>query len=224
MSAGYNQYAGLYTHDQGDDPGYANGGQIGMAPNHPQLGAAQNGGDDPQMDLRKINQYIQADPGATPKVAAAIHEALQSGEVTPQQLHQVIQLATACFRNPALWPNVRAFAIKSGICGPDDLPEQYDKGLVAAILTASRAAESSSAPAQQPQGGQPVQALANSGMIQGPGTGTSDSVNATNTSNGEAVKVSNGEYVVPADVVQAKGKDFFDAMVRKYHQPNGYQK
>jgi hypothetical protein len=61
-----------------------------------------------------------------------------------------------------------------------------------------------------------AQSLARGGMIQGPGTGTSDSVPAQNTSDGSAVKVSNGEYVIPARVVAAKGRDFFDGLVRKY--------
>ena len=61
-------------------------------------------------------------------------------------------------------------------------------------------------------------------MIQGPGTGTSDSIPGTNTSDGSDVKVSNGEYIVPASVVQAKGVDFFDGLVRKYHTPGGYRK
>lgn len=61
--------------------------------------------------------------------------------------------------------------------------------------------------------------LANCGMIQGPGTGTSDSVAAV--ANGQPVAVSNGEFRVPAAVVQALGRDFFDELVQNYHQPTG---
>jgi hypothetical protein len=51
------------------------------------------------------------------------------------------------------------------------------------------------------------------GMIQqGPsdGTGIDDQVPA---------KVSVGEYIVPADVVHAKGKEFFDKLLQRYHIP-----
>ena len=57
------------------------------------------------------------------------------------------------------------------------------------------------------------------GKISGPGTGTSDSVQALNTSDGTPIKLSNGEYIIPADVVREKGKEFFDNMVQKYHTP-----
>lgn len=48
------------------------------------------------------------------------------------------------------------------------------------------------------------------GLLHGPGTGISDDINA---------KVSRGEYIVPADVVKAKGVEFFDKLVSKYHMP-----
>lgn len=56
-------------------------------------------------------------------------------------------------------------------------------------------------------------------MIQGPGTGTSNSVAAA--ANGQPVAVSNGEFRVPAAIVQALGQDFFDELVQNYHRPTG---
>jgi len=32
-------------------------------------------------------------------------------------------------------------------------------------------------------------------------------------------KVSVGEYVIPADVVHAKGREFFDKLIHRYHTP-----
>jgi hypothetical protein len=57
------------------------------------------------------------------------------------------------------------------------------------------------------------------GKITGPGTGTSDSVQAINMSDGTPIRLSNGEYIIPADVVREKGKEFFDNMVEKHHTP-----
>jgi hypothetical protein len=59
---------------------------------------------------------------------------------------------------------------------------------------------------------------ANGGMLQGPGTGRSDSIGTVNESTGAPVKVANGEYVIPEHVVKAKGRDFFDKMLRQYAQ------
>lgn len=56
------------------------------------------------------------------------------------------------------------------------------------------------------------------GQIIGPGTGTSDSVPAA-TPDGQNIKLSNGERVIPADVVHAKGGEFFDKLIEKYHKP-----
>lgn len=61
------------------------------------------------------------------------------------------------------------------------------------------------------------QALANGGKVKGPGTGTSDSVPA-NTPTGP-IRVSNGEYIIPADVVQKFGANAFDKLVQQHHVP-----
>ena len=53
------------------------------------------------------------------------------------------------------------------------------------------------------------------GDVSGPGTGISDSIPA---------KLSHGEYVLPADVVQHLGVDKLDAIVAKYHVPAEVQK
>lgn len=52
--------------------------------------------------------------------------------------------------------------------------------------------------------------FASGGKVTGPGTGTSDSIIA---------RVSNGEYVVSADVVETIGVDFFDALQAALHKP-----
>ena len=52
--------------------------------------------------------------------------------------------------------------------------------------------------------------LANGGEVSGPGTGTSDSIIA---------KLSDGEYVISADVVDKIGVDFFDLLQKQYHTP-----
>ena len=198
---------------------HADGGMIGEQQHVGLSQGSPNG--NPQMDMMRLDQAVKIDPASAKEVQLTIQQAVESGEITMEQLHTIFQLAKAALQDPALWPNVRAFAIKSGLVGPDDLPQQYDRGLINAVMLAAKSAESMQQP-QQP--GQPVQALSNGGLVQGPGTGTSDSVNAVNVTNGSPVKVSSGEYVIPADVVAAKGKDFFDGMIRKYHSPTGYQK
>lgn len=51
---------------------------------------------------------------------------------------------------------------------------------------------------------------ARGGAVKGPGTGTSDSIKAN---------LSDGEYVISADVVRALGQEFFDNLQAQYHTP-----
>jgi len=53
------------------------------------------------------------------------------------------------------------------------------------------------------------------GPVAGPGTGISDEIDA---------KLSDGEYVIPADVVQKLGTQHFDKIVAKYHVPADVQR
>lgn len=53
------------------------------------------------------------------------------------------------------------------------------------------------------------------GAIKGPGTAISDSIPAM---------LSDGEYVIPADVVKRKGVEFFDKLLEKHHMPAAEQK
>lgn len=62
------------------------------------------------------------------------------------------------------------------------------------------------------------------GLVQGPGTGISDSVPAVNQDTGQPYRLSRGEYIVPADVVKAKGLEFFDKLVDRYHTPAELQR
>ena len=49
-------------------------------------------------------------------------------------------------------------------------------------------------------------ALRKRGEVRGPGTGTSDSIPA---------RLSDGEYIIPAEVVRRKGTDFFDKLLNE---------
>lgn len=60
------------------------------------------------------------------------------------------------------------------------------------------------------------------GQISGPGTGISDSIFAIGP-NGP-IRVSNKEVIVPADVVEKKGTEFFEKLIENYHQPAALQR
>lgn len=61
-------------------------------------------------------------------------------------------------------------------------------------------------------------------IVRGPGTGVSDSVPAVNTSTGQPVRLSNGEMVLPADVVRHYGTAHFQKLIDKAHTPAAIQR
>lgn len=62
---------------------------------------------------------------------------------------------------------------------------------------------------------------ADGGIVDGPGTGTSDSIPAMIYDRNNPIssaRVSDGEYVVPANVVRKLGTEYFDKLSQKYHE------
>ena len=208
-------------------PTYAEGGMVGQN-GMPVRPAGMQGGQQqamsPQMLEMQLQEFMRKNPQQVQQIANGIMAGFQSGEITPEELNMAGQLAMTALQNPEMYQYVRQFAIQQGMASEEDLSPTYDQGLVFVLLLAVRVA-------QQQTGGmggmgtqtgmpeQPVMSMANGGYVSmgdhaaaggkvvGPGTGTSDSI---------PIRVSAGEYVIPAKIVQAKGKDFFDSLLKKY--------
>jgi len=60
--------------------------------------------------------------------------------------------------------------------------------------------------------------FADGGLVEGPGTGRSDSVPAV-IDGEKPARVSNGEFIIPARAVAMIGKRNLDALIAKYHRP-----
>lgn len=212
-------------------PTYADGGQVGPD-GMPMMGMQDGMGGGQQIPAEQleamIQQTLQQNPQIVQRMQQVIMQALQSGELTMEQLNMAVQLARAAAQNPQLYPRLRALAIQRGLAGPDELPEQYDQGIVAAILIAGAAAQSMGGgmPMQQP----PQQMLANGGRVEtfndyfrpgfSLGGDIPEELSPTGDRTGRAddiqIRVSGGEYVIPKRVVEAKGTDFFDKMLKQY--------
>ena len=111
-----------------------------------------------------------------------------------------------------MYPQIRQFAIQKGLATEEEIPMEYDEGLIIALILASKALEAD----VQFQGAQPMQGmqeLQEGGILKGP----------SHEKGGIPVKVGNtlaemegGEYVIPTHVVRAKGTDFFNKMIESY--------
>ena len=175
---------------------------------------------DPSQMHSTIDEQLAQNPQAANQIQGEIIKALQSGDLTTQELNTAVQLIEAAVNNPQLYPQLRQFAVQQGIAGEEDLPQQYDKGFVMLLLTVAKSAQQliqggASAPGMgggagaAPMGGAPMQSMMNGGNVEGKRDAP------------VPIMAHEGEYVVPKHVVGMKGREFFDKLVEKY---NGQQK
>lgn len=179
--------------------------------NQPQITAAQM--------QAEIQRFAQTQPQRVAVIKQAVMKALQSGDLDMRELNLIHQLAMAAAQNPQLYPQLRQYAIQQGLATDQDLPMQYDRGLVFTILLACQSVQASNG-AQAPSSGggipqangQPSQGAYKDGGALPPASRNKDgSIHIT---------AHEGEYVVPSHVVRAKGTDFFDKMIESYNPEN----
>jgi hypothetical protein len=206
-------------------PAFAQGGMVD--PSMPMMGGApagvglntQGGGQGGQASEQDIQMFMQQHPQQVQQIAAQLQQLVQTGEINMQQLNMAEQLAMVALQNPQMYPQMRQFAVRQGLIEEQDIPQQYDQGLLFMIILGARAVKAQgggmqqTAPMEEPMsfadGGYvtPGSSAKKGGFAVGPGTGTSDSI---------PIRVSAGEYVIPAHIVREKGKEFFDGMLAKY--------
>lgn len=212
-------------------PAYADGGMVPPAPvaappmNQPGLapqpGMMPPGGAAPQrMSLQQLQQeaqkFAQANPQAVQMLREALMEGVQDGDVTPQQITMLVQMAVAAAQNPDLYPRLRQMAIQQGLADEDDLPMQYDQGIIFSLIVAGTAMQQTggqpmpSPQAPAPQGATPM--MRDGGHIPMTRSPTGDN---TGRADDITIRVSGGEYVVPKHVVERKGTEFFDKLIGK---------
>ena len=201
-----------------------NAGMQGMAPQQAGLQPQQpqGGMPNPQMADMQVNDMLSKNPEVVARIRAAIEAGIQSGEISQQEIQMATQLAQVAMQNPAMYPQLRQFAIDRGLAGPNDLPMEYDQGLVIALVTAAKAmaadvqieSTGQQMPAQQmPMQQPPMQEMEFGGMVNGPSHDNGGV--RVKMKNGGEIEVEGGEYVIPRDIVAKKGTEFFDKLIGK---------
>ena len=217
-------------------PSYEAGGMIGPggAPRPPApvasgqtAGVAQGapaGNMPPQMVEAQLNQFMRQNPQQVAQIRQMMMQAMQQGQFTQQELNTLAQLAQVAVQNPEMYPYVRRFAVQQGILGEQEMPPQFDQGLLFVILLAARAF-------QQDVGGQNMMSGGTPSMAGGPAVTPSQvtsgppsmamggTVPDSKKADGSVlINAHEGEYVIPRNVVEMKGKEFFDNLVQKYKE------
>jgi len=166
-----------------------------------------------QLDAEAQRVISQA-PEKFLEVKQLVEQAVANGEITMEELNLAGQLATAAAQNPQLWPQLRQFAIQKGLAEENELPQEYDQGLVFTLILAVKAIQGGGPQAQ----GQPPQAVGGAPQTQGQvpqaALRTGGEVpNSRNQDGSVAITAHDGEFVIPSNVVREKGTDFFNKLI-----------
>jgi hypothetical protein len=156
-----------------------------------------------------INEDNTTSLDLPPQIQAAIEAGLQSGEITMEDLNMAIQLAKTVVQNPNLYPQIRQFAIQKGLATEEELPLDYDEGLVITLLTAAKSLSFNMQPSNQP-----MQEMQEGGVLKGPSH--AEGGIPVKVAGDQIAEMEGGEYVIPKNVVRAKGTEFFDKMLANY--------
>lgn len=178
----------------------------------PALGAAGPAPLEPAQIEQEAQRFVQEHPEEAQKVQALIAMAIQTGELTSQELNTMVQLAKTALANPAAYPQIRQFAIKNGLGTEQDIPQQLDQGLLYVLIVAGKSA-SAAKPQGNAMGGQGPAPTMENGVLpeykDGGMTGNTPHL----------AKVHPREYVIPEDTLIYHGKKHFDKLVEQARTP-----
>ena len=155
----------------------------------------------------EVNRIAQQNPEVISPIRQEIAAAMNTGELTPQELNQAVQLARAAMQNPEIYPQLRSFALQQGVGSEEDIPPQYDQGFLSVIVMLGQAMQQGGQ-AQGDQSGMPVPSFEEGGAVTGSAPGASI-----------IAEVHDGEFVIPADVVRKIGELKLEKLVESTRNP-----
>lgn len=183
--------------------GSAMGGVPGLAP----AGAMQQTMTPGQIP-GEVQRFVQQNPDQMNQIRMQLQQLIQSGQIAPQELNMIVQMAQAAAQNPALYKQLRMIAIQRGLASPDEISEEFDPGLIFVLLLMGAAMSGGMGAGQSIQG---LPSLKKGGMLPSRNGDDSEAVIA---------QLHEGEYVIPAHVVRAKGTEFFDKLLETHKKSN----
>jgi hypothetical protein len=193
-------------------PSYQVGGMVGPGgtPIRPGMGGGMPGlaapgamqqSLSPEQIPGEVQRFVQQNPQQVQQMKSAVQNFIQMGQVTMEDLNMIVQMAQAAAQNPSLYPQLRKLAIQRGLLGPE-ASEQFDSGLIftllllGTVLQSGGMSQQSTMPAFKKGGALPEKVGSADGAV--------------------VAKLHEGEYVIPAHIVRAKGTEFFDKMLDGY--------
>lgn len=199
-----------------------------VEPQEPQLGAASAAPVDSSTIDQEAQKFIQQNPQEAQKVQALMAAAIQSGELTSQELNQVVQLAKTALANPASYPQIRQFAIKNGLGTEEEIPQQMDQGLLYTLIVIGKSMQAIGPTGSPTQPSAPVGPATGNAMTGQRPAPTMDSGMLPAYKEGgptgdtaHLAKLHPREYVFPEEAVLFYGTDKLAKMIEKARNPDG---
>lgn len=180
--------------------------------------------------MQEAQQFARRNPREVQQVQMAVQQVIQSGSLTMQELNMLVQLATVAMQNPEMYPQFRAMVVRENLLTEQEISQQFDPGLLFTILILGQSMQA----APQMGGMQPVAenpaltaGATQMGGVSGPqvsgsmpsmATGGPLPTKSSRTDGSIPIRAHEGEYVIPAHIVRAKGTEFFDKMLQNYSE------
>lgn len=179
----------------------------------PELGAASPAPmDGKQMDQEAQN-FVRSNPQVAQQIQQVMVQAMQSGQLTPDELNMAVQLAKAALANPASYPQVRQFAIQNGLGTEADIPPEMDRGVLFTLIVIGKTLQGGTGVQGNAVEGQAPAATENAGLLpeykEGGMTGDKPHI----------AKLHARGYVIPEDALVFWGKNHFDKLIEKARTP-----
>jgi hypothetical protein len=224
-------------------PSYAMGGTVGPGgmpirpniPGLPGLSGPSNGGMGLQQMELEARRFVQQNPQQVAEISETVQEALADGDITMDQVQVLSNMARVALQNPEMYPQLVQAIIAQGILEPDELPPEFDQGVMFVLLLIGQivqnpgtqpgvaAGGASAAPPQAPGSAQPpmpgLSGMEQQQPMPSMASGGALPTASPNPDGSIPIKAHVGEYVVPRHVVEKKGTEFFDKLVQSYTQP-----
>jgi hypothetical protein len=217
---------------QGQIPSFAAGGMMSeqgqaIRPGQPMPGNQMDtplGADaPPPLDSGQIeqeaNNFIRSNPQVAQQIQQVMAQAMQSGDLTTDELNLMVQLAKAALANPASYPQIRQFAVKNGLGDEASIPQEMDKGLLFTLIVVGKTMQGGTG--MQNEGnamqGQPPAATEKAGLIpeykDGGETGDKPHL----------AKLHANEFVIPKDALMYHGIKTFEKLIQQAREPKDGQ-
>jgi hypothetical protein len=171
-----------------------------MAASGPELGAASTEELSSESIEEEARNFVQQHPEEVQKIQEVIALAMQTGELTSQELNTAVQLAKTALAAPETYPQIRQYAIKNGLGTEQDIPPTMDQGLLYVLVVVGKSMQNGA----PPQNKSAIPEYSDGGL-----TGDKEHI----------AKLHPGEYVIPKDVLTYHGKKHFDKLVEQARTP-----